>query len=65
MSFHTMQGILDRWAIDESFDPVAYKAERRFTGSVAVITKGVIKFLEWLYCTYNETLDVMLKGFVL
>eukprot|EP00579_Thalassiosira_antarctica_P022045 CAMPEP_0201986592 /NCGR_PEP_ID=MMETSP0904-20121228/91241_1 /ASSEMBLY_ACC=CAM_ASM_000553 /TAXON_ID=420261 /ORGANISM="Thalassiosira antarctica, Strain CCMP982" /LENGTH=59 /DNA_ID=CAMNT_0048540639 /DNA_START=274 /DNA_END=453 /DNA_ORIENTATION=- len=42
-----MQDILDRWAMDEIFDPVAYKAERRFTGSVAVIMEGVIKFLGW------------------
>ena len=44
MSFHTMQGILDQCAMEESFDPVAYKAERRFTGSVAV--RVVIRFLE-------------------
>ena len=46
MDFHTMQDILDQWAMDEIFDPAAYKVERRFTASVAVIMKGVIKFLE-------------------
>ena len=46
MSVHTMQDILDQWAIYESFDPAAYKHERRFTGSVAIIMRGVIKFLE-------------------
>ena len=47
MHFYTMQDILDRWAMYESFDPVAYKADRRFTISIAVIVKGVIQFLGW------------------
>ena len=46
-SFHTMQGILDQCAMEESFDPVAYKAERRFTVSIAIIMRGVIMFLGW------------------
>lgn len=45
-SFDTMQDILDQWAMDESFDPVAYKAERRFTSSVAVIMRGVLQYLD-------------------
>ena len=52
MNFYTMQDILDQWAMDESFDLVAYKAERRFTGSVAVIMKGVIPFLG--HCEWGE-----------
>ena len=46
LSFRTMQDILDQWAIDKSFDPVTYKAERRFTSSTAVIMRGVLQFLE-------------------
>lgn len=26
LNFHTMQDILDQWAMDDNFDPVAYKA---------------------------------------
>lgn len=44
-SFNTMQDIIDQWAMDGSFDPTAYKNERRFTSSVAVIMRGVIQFL--------------------
>ena len=44
-SFNTMQDILDHWAIDDNFDPTAYKNERRFTSSVAVILRGVTQFL--------------------
>jgi hypothetical protein len=44
-SFHTMQDILDQWAMDGNFDPTAYKNERRFTSSVAVIMRGAIQFL--------------------
>ena len=44
-SFSTMQEILDQWAMDESFDAVAYKAERRFTGNIAVIMRGVLEYL--------------------
>ena len=46
LSFHTMQDILDQWAMDANFDPVAYKAERRFTGNIAVIVRGVMEYLE-------------------
>ena len=45
-NFDTMQDILDTWAMDESFDPTAYKNERRFTSNVAVIVRGVIQYLE-------------------
>ena len=45
MNFHTMQDILDQWAMDESFDPAAYKQERRFNGSMAVIMRCVLPFL--------------------
>ena len=45
-NFDTMQNILDTWAMDESFDPTAYKNERRFTSNVAVIVRGVIQYLE-------------------
>ena len=31
--------------MDESFDPTAYKNERRFTSNVAVIVQGVIQYL--------------------
>ena len=44
-NFDTMQDILDTWAMDESFDPTAYKNERRFTSNVAVIVQGVIQYL--------------------
>lgn len=44
-NFHTMQDILDQWALNESFDPTEYKFERRFTGCVAVIMRSVISFL--------------------
>lgn len=44
-SFHTMQDILDQWTVDERFDPAAYKSERRYTSSVAVIMHSVIQFL--------------------
>ena len=46
LNFHTMQDILDQWAMDENFDPVAYKAERRFTRDVSVIVRGVMAYLE-------------------
>ena len=46
LNFHTMQDVVDLWAIDESFDPVTYKTERRFTSSLAVIMRGVLDFLE-------------------
>ena len=42
-----MQEILDQWTIDETFDPVAYKAERRYDGNVVVIMKLVIEYLNW------------------
>lgn len=45
-SFNAMQDILDQWAMDDRFDPVAYKTARRFTGSVAVIMRCVIPFLD-------------------
>ena len=45
-NFHTMQDILDQWTMDSRFDPTAYKAERRFTGNVAVIMRGVLGYLE-------------------
>ena len=45
-NFHTMQDILDQWTMDSRFDPTAYKAERRFTGNVAVIMRGVLDYLE-------------------
>ena len=34
MNFHSMQDILDQWAMDETFDPARYKANRRFTSNV-------------------------------
>ena len=46
LSFHTMQDILDQWAMDANFDPVAYKAERRFTGNIAVIVRGVMEYID-------------------
>ena len=46
INFHTMQDVVDLWAMDENFDPVTYKKERRFTSSVAVIMRGVLDFLE-------------------
>ena len=45
LNFHTMQDILDQWAMDDNFDPVAYKAERRFTSNVSVIVRGVMAIL--------------------
>lgn len=44
-NFHTMQDILDQWALDEHFDPAAYKSDRRFTSSVAVVMRNVTEFL--------------------
>lgn len=44
-NFSSMQDILDQWAMDESFDPAAYKNERRFTSNVSVIMRGVIGYL--------------------
>ena len=45
-NFHSMQDILDQWTMDSRFDPTAYKSERRFTGNVAVIMRGVLAYLE-------------------
>lgn len=30
LNFHTMQEVVDLWAMDESSDPVTYKTECRF-----------------------------------
>ena len=45
-TFPTMQDISDQWAMDENFDPNAYKKKRRFAGNVAVIMRGVVEYLE-------------------
>jgi len=43
-SFGTMQNILDQYAIERSFYPFQYKAERRYTSSTSVIMRGVVLF---------------------
>ncbi|CAJ1954605.1 unnamed protein product [Cylindrotheca closterium] len=43
--FQTMQGILDQSAIDESFDPVEYKHQCRFSSNVGVIMERLLEFL--------------------
>ena len=45
--FRTMQEIDDYWAVDESFDPVAYRRDIRMSSSsgIAVIVPLVSKFL--------------------
>ena len=45
MDFDTMQDILDRWAMDEDFDPVEYKKQRRYSSQVAVVIREVLPFL--------------------
>lgn len=45
LNFHTMQDILDQWALDQTFNPATYKAERRYTSNVAVIMQSVVSFL--------------------
>lgn len=44
-NFLTMQGILDQWGIDEDFDPVEYKRQRRLSSNVAVIVERLLEFL--------------------
>eukprot|EP00581_Thalassiosira_minuscula_P039307 CAMPEP_0184470562 /NCGR_PEP_ID=MMETSP0740-20130409/93444_1 /TAXON_ID=385413 /ORGANISM="Thalassiosira miniscula, Strain CCMP1093" /LENGTH=132 /DNA_ID=CAMNT_0026846765 /DNA_START=18 /DNA_END=416 /DNA_ORIENTATION=- len=46
MNFDIMQDILDQWAVNECFDPVSYKAERRVAGGLAVIMRGVIQYID-------------------
>jgi len=43
--FNTMQDIDDKSVAGEGHEPAAYKSERRFSGSVAVIMQGVLQFL--------------------
>ena len=43
--FDSMQEIVDQWALDDSFDPVEYKRQRRLPGNVGVILVGVTAFL--------------------
>ena len=43
--FETMQDIHDNWIGGKGHEPAAYKSERRFSGSVAVIMQGVLQFL--------------------
>ncbi|CAJ1954606.1 unnamed protein product [Cylindrotheca closterium] len=44
-NFMTMQDILDQWAIDESFDPVEYKRQHRFSSNVGIIMDRLLEFL--------------------
>jgi hypothetical protein len=44
--FRSMQDILDLWTLDETFDPVEYKRQCRYSGKLAVILRGVMTFID-------------------
>jgi ankyrin repeat protein len=59
-SFQSMQEMEDLWAMDDAFDPVEYKRERRIKSGADVIIGGVLPFLpvdDWyLYrCRMTKT----------
>ncbi|CAJ1954607.1 unnamed protein product [Cylindrotheca closterium] len=43
--FDSMQEIVDQWALDDDFDPVEYKRQRRLPSNVGVILTSVSAFL--------------------